>query len=895
VKVRGEGAAWFDPVAATTSFQVDNGKITSADGRIDCGIVDGVRTSLCTADFPWDGTPVVLTATGSTGFGYHRFAGSCSGNGDCSLSGNADKMVLVRFATSASGLGGHPNFSDQAIHGPEYANYVAGGPGALDCAQCHGADLQGSGIALSCATCHPAPAPGPGGSVALTREEQCSGCHAGQGAAHQTAYNRYTDASDLVIAIATVASVDPDLDGTYTSTMTVDITKGGAPYTGTIAALPQKTFYAVTYNAGKFDTTVNYNANTAAAVAGTPGRFTVTSSAQTNGSTGANVTGPLQFRPEDGPSVAFAYVTDTAMTFEAFTVYDNVGHDGQEFGTVDYVSPANDAGCQKCHGTPYMKHGYRVAHTADLDDFAACKICHYDTRQGGHQGWQLLVDDVAAYANQAGVLTNPQKAQYAYKASVMNDVHMSHAMEFAYPQSMANCVTCHEGKLNAILSDADFTLATCKSCHPIKGVGGTDAKRAPALGTLMADSAFDHAAAGMDPDSLYTVFTGNCNGCHNASGAPSFSEIHTGYNRVIYADETTRYSDAFTFAITDATVDAENVLTFTATLTENVDIAGLSVENVVPTAYVAPYGFDTKHFIQASKNTNLNAPATGWTVVVTSTASTKTWEVSLDLDFVGSTAWSTRIANGTIKRVELGVRPQLQRTFPGDTAATTLALNFATRTFDLVGNDFGASTAIVDANKCNKCHDALGTTFHSPDRGGNVVGCRICHVTLNGGSHLEMQSRSIDSYIHAIHSMQPFDSGDVDFVSTVAAMKYDHHIESTYPNFSIQNCESCHNPGTYEVPTHAGSLPGLLSASDVWDTPVGSRTIGSVPSVVTGPAARACGSCHRAHMINEDLAEDLAAFDAHTAAFGYRDAPGSTTTLEAVIAKIQEYIDALLP
>ena len=33
----------------------------------------------------------------------------------------------------------------------------------------------------------------------------------------------------------------------------------------------------------------------------------------------------------------------------------------------------------------------------------------------------------------------------------MNDVHMSHAMEFPYPQSMSNCVTCHEGKLDTVL------------------------------------------------------------------------------------------------------------------------------------------------------------------------------------------------------------------------------------------------------------------------------------------------------------------------------------------------------------------------------------------------------------------------------------------------------------
>jgi hypothetical protein len=55
----------------------------------------------------------------------------------------------------------------------------------------------------------------------------------------------------------------------------------------------------------------------------------------------------------------------------------------------------------------------------------------------------------------------------------------------------------------------------------------------------------------------------------------------------------------------------------------------------------------------------------------------------------------------------------------------------------------------------------------------------------------------------------------------------------------------------------------LSASNDIAD-----RNIGSVPEYVTGPASRACGGCHRADLINADLAGDLAAFNAHTAAFG---------------------------
>ena len=116
-----------------------------------------------------------------------------------------------------------------------------------------------------------------------------------------------------------------------------------------------------------------------------------------------------------------------------------------------------------------------------------------------------------------------------------------------------------------------------------------------------------------------------------------------------------------------------------------------------------------------------------------------------------------------------------------------------------------------------------------------------------------MQSRSIDSYVHAIHSFQAFDIGDIDFADPVQAMQYEHHIEFPYPTHGSTNCESCHVEGTYNVPDQSKSLPGLLSASE---TLTGTdRSIGEVPSYVTGPASRACGGCHRAELINEDAAE----------------------------------------
>jgi hypothetical protein len=131
-----------------------------------------------------------------------------------------------------------------------------------------------------------------------------------------------------------------------------------------------------------------------------------------------------------------------------------------------------------------------------------------------------------------------------------------------------------------------------------------------------------------------------------------------------------------------------------------------------------------------------------------------------------------------------------------------------------------------------------------------------------------MQSRSIDSYAHAIHSFQPFDEDDVfNADDPVFDARNAMHKEHAFPYFTALACEACHEPGTYNVPDQSQSMPGVQSASWTLDDP-SDRLIGTVPEAVQGPASRACGSCHRAEWIKEDHPGDLAAFDAHTGTFG---------------------------
>jgi OmcA/MtrC family decaheme c-type cytochrome len=740
--------------------------------------------------------------------------------------------------------------------------------------------------------------------TATAKPESCAICHGDAASAHQSQYNDYVDTT----LAATIDSVTSVASGTYfNTTVQFTIKKNGMPYVPVKSynfksEFDQTTVYAVMYSSGT-------------RTFGSPVSFPTASFTTTgNGIYTAPAT-TLTYAPESANALVYMYVAKGKLATEGMQLYSDVANAGKAYGDVaSYVSTANVSGCEKCHGAPYRKHGYRAAAVSNLSDFAACKVCHYDSRTGGHSSWQLLVDDPARYAELNAIaksalasgntasnsvdknMTTAEKAKYPYKANVMNDTHMSHAMEFAYPQEMANCATCHAGKLGSILTDANFNLTTCRSCHPVTAAAGTDSKRAPSLISLMTNTSLGYTHGAQITAGLYAdaATPPTCTGCHDGVSAPAFSTIHTGYNSMISTATGTKYADAITASIDSATLTG-NVLDIKFSVADSL-ATGFTV---TPSVYVSLYGYDTKDFILSCHTSDTNGKRMEKTIGTANTLFTEVatgvpgaWEVTLDLSsYAATTSIPAMIANGTVKRMEIAVLPAMK-----NTAGVTLGLNAPSKTFDVATNAFVTYYApIVDANKCNKCHDQLATTFHSGNRGGNVVVCRMCHVPTSGGSHLEMQSRSIDSYVHAIHSFQPFDvgralsSGGIDFTDPVEALHYEHHIESTYPNFTITNCESCHNAGTYGVPDQSKSLPGKHSAANNTLTNGGwDRNIGAVPAYVTGPASRACGGCHRAEFINEDNAAGLAAFNQHTATNGYllEDAPGLLDTVIDTIMSI---------
>jgi OmcA/MtrC family decaheme c-type cytochrome len=739
--------------------------------------------------------------------------------------------------------------------------------------------------------------------------ESCGTCHGGQGDAHQAVYKEYVD-STLAMAITAVES-DAIL-GTTDFTLTVDfsLAQNDAPLIADPATFDAIGFYVTHLNAeGEFVTSGDgfYSALDASSVVGNgDGTYTLTNTVAYDVSNyaGGAITGKVglgRFEFPDNPYTADEGGSRRIVAYaDLATATLQVGGDSLN----GWMSAANVSGCESCHGTPFRKHANIEAVVTGAPDFTQCKACHVSDRNGGHPEWQYMVDDPFAWATGEAATED-----YTYTRNLMNDVHMSHAMEFPFPQSMANCVTCHEGKIAMVLDNSNFTPQTCKSCHVVNGndawpgyddIGTTpptpvpaekyaQTRRPPPLEYLWA-----RAGAGVATvHNFADIDAVDCTACHGGV-APAFNALHTGYDKTVYDANGNRYATLNTVSV-DSVTRSDNLLTVNFSAT-NADI--------VPTLAISFYGWDTKHYIIPAHERDGNrvdeacigrragcniewSPGSTKPFFDESDASVAgNWMVTFDMSLFQpykTDPIPQLIADGVVKYAEISILPRLS--IDGE----SVNLEAVSTSYDLGGSMimddyYQGAGATVAIEKCKACHDNVTVLVHggSGRFGDSMQVCKVCHNPTYDGGHLEMQARSIDSYVHAIHRFQPLDENAVFTADDpVFTLRNKMHKEHALPYFTSLACESCHvEPlvgvaGNYNVPDQSKSMPGAQSGSweyqawedeeEVFDF---GRSFGLIPPAVQGAASRSCGSCHRAEWIKEDHAGDLASFDAHTGTFG---------------------------
>jgi OmcA/MtrC family decaheme c-type cytochrome len=161
---------------------------------------------------------------------------------------------------------------------------------------------------------------------------------------------------------------------------------------------------------------------------------------------------------------------------------------------------------------------------------------------------------------------------------------------------------------------------------------------------------------------------------------------------------------------------------------------------------------------------------------------------------------------------------------------------------------------VVVANvKCNQCHDSAGQgiSLHGNNRTGEVQVCAVCHNANNTDINRRpadptmavdgKKEEAIDfkRMIHQIHSGAELENGIV-YYGFGGSVNDFGHVEFIG---NRQNCETCHDVGSYDTVAAADALPSTVDTGADLADPEDDLNI--------SPTAAVCSSCH-----DDDVAKD---------------------------------------
>jgi len=529
-------------------------------------------------------------------------------------------------------------------------------------------------------------------------------------------------------------------------------------------------------------------------------------------------------------------------------VYDFIPETGAVYVNPNGGNFARDlvtmASCDSCHG-PLVNHGH---HFGGRPDTKICVVCH--TVQNKRTG-----QPSAEFTNM--IHTYHMGKELPDKSPAKATLAGVDAAEIGYPQDPRNCEKCHTGKDSIKQVGMKPTEFACKSCHN---------------------------------DGSKTHITTNkvCSECHGGS----FGHDRTG--------------SKLTFEIKDATINADGkaVVKFTMNLDGITQLNAFSGQTKTPctiykedgsvyrntTAYgigtlVAGYGPENEvgHIRGACSYPTIRvdyaAPQDG---INNPDDFNKNVSATLDALWDGS-AGTLTYADG-VYTATINAAPEFPAS--GTRMATakitgygTFAKSGATKGIDfqnvskaITQSGFVARRAIVSNDKCNSCHEKLGSqpNFHYGTRNDGPT-CSGCH-----NPNLENSGWSVNAstFIHAIHGRDkrtvPYRWEDIVWT------------ELTYPGV-LRNCEQCHVPGSYDfsgAANRAAAEQGRLLFSTAASAVVGAANINrpqdangntiyvdpnadygkegglldtNKTNLVHSPISAACFSCHDSNAAMEHM------------------------------------------
>ncbi len=479
--------------------------------------------------------------------------------------------------------------------------------------------------------------------------------------------------------------------------------------------------------------------------------------------------------------------------FDATFDFDPAASDTQTTPAADPRQLVRTENCNVCHHNLALHGGRRLS-------VAYCVTCHNPSSGdpvGTTVDFKVMVHKLHMGKNLPSVLAG---GTYVIKSS-FGDSDFS---DVSFPQDVGNCLACHgaapvltgQTAIPAPLAGDSFktkpTIATCTSCHDL-----TSFVDPPAAGFTLHMGGTNAGVAYSDSD---------CARCHTSTGSEHTAPIELFHAIPAAAD--------FKYSIVSVT-------------------SAVPGQNPAVTVKVTNAAGTTAYKLNASGGNTADAPwaqtATGnsrlgvdigWsTTAVTAAGDTNyTNEGSgqkagqpVSLDVLKNGVYNSADGSYTVTSTvaipanAVGVGMVALEGHPADGQGNRIAVKNATKTFAITGTATTARRAVVDVNKCNLCHQNL--SLHGNNRTSSIETCVICHnanatdvsrrptdgsATADGKAE---ESVDFKKMIHGIHGASFSGAGPVIYGFGGSVNDFS---KAGYPGV-LQNCEACHNAGTYGV------------------------------------------------------------------------------------------------
>jgi OmcA/MtrC family decaheme c-type cytochrome len=517
------------------------------------------------------------------------------------------------------------------------------------------------------------------------------------------------------------------------------------------------------------------------------------------------------------------------------------------------------AKCNECHNK-------LDAHDARIET-EYCVMCHNpgstDAQSTNTVDFKVMIHKIHRSAGLPSVVNGGTYSIYGYNPATFQGDREYDFSNIVFPQDIRNCTKCHSGDPadpnSTPQGDAWQTpsIAACGSCHD--------------------DVDFSN-------HNTIPVTDDMCLSCHKPGFAPTVSEAHEIPAQLARAN--------FQFNIIDVTGGTTPSIQF-------------SVTDPVTSS---PYDLTTDEFTGSGARLALDI---GWGITdfnntggVTNTGfpnNQDTAAMPISIDPVaacgaGIADWSCTQAAGVYTLTKLSALPasatgtgrvgfegHVAADFNGDTVFDDqVPVKSVVKDFVLTGT-LMPRRQVVDIAKCDNCHEFL--SLHGGNRNNEPALCGICHnpnatdigrrpadplsttdgkveeaidfKTLIHGIHAAAQTNYDGSEAHGFREkglvIWGYPGAPCDWFGGPAGNSCEHDFSHVRFPGILQDCETCHISGTYELegvweyPTTNGILSTTITTNEITNIPVDD-------DLNISPTAAVCSACHdsllaRSHMM----------------------------------------------